>query len=94
MNCKSPTHRIYRDALETLDVAAALAAKDLSEAREKALRFDEYERIAAVDRYTADAIDRLQWARERVSDATREVNRHFDRGCRNVPSTLTAEPVR
>lgn len=82
--CKSPAHRQYVDALETLDVAAGMVVNDLTKARAAAIGFDGPDRVIAVDRWTAEAIERLGWARDRVDEATRILHRHFDAGCRNL----------
>jgi hypothetical protein len=86
--CKSPSHKRYADAIEDMDWAAGEVARKLHEARSFASspepRVSMVERHPAVSSAMDEAMERIVWARQRVADAEAEVNRHFDRGCRNL----------
>lgn len=86
--CKSPAHKRYRQAMEGLYIQAALASKDLvrvlDEARAAAPHNPELELV--LKRHKLDEVaERLAFGESELIEAEREVNRHFDRGCRNVP---------
>jgi hypothetical protein len=94
--CKSKAHEHYRAALEGLYIQTWMASRDLAaliddtpaghaDALEKgtALHLNEH-KIVKVE-------ERLAFGRQQLAEATVEVNRHFDRGCRNVKELVSIE---
>lgn len=90
MTCKSPAHKQYADALEGFYIQAALAQRDLEkrldEARADANRLGKQPWETFRPHMIDEAESRLVFAREQLVDAEVAINRHFTRGCRNVPA--------
>lgn len=86
-DCKSPTHKRYRDALEGLYIHTYLASQDLDKIRSVAEGTNALEKGRAIDarwQEVVAAADRISFARTSLDDAEREVNAHLERGCRNL----------
>ena len=80
-SCKSPSHQRYANAVESVNITAALIARDLREAYDTS---DETQRDINVQRQMAQTAERVAYAQRILDSATRQINEHFDRGCRNL----------
>jgi hypothetical protein len=94
--CKSPTHKRYRDAVEGLYFQAHLAQQDLTRTLEQARAMADLSKtdksVGRVLIYRqhelAEVIDRLTFGRDQLAEAEHNVNVHLARGCRNVTDGL------
>lgn len=88
--CKSPAHKHYAQAVEGLYIQTWIAYRDLGRLVDSiAIEPDELAKGTAIDRNDhklVEVIERLNFGRREVAEAVVEVNRHFDRGCRNLPA--------
>jgi hypothetical protein len=104
-SCTSPSHKAYRNALETLYIQTWLARNELDDLVKEAWAEGDAAAQAAgvngtgVEKGTAlllkehkleSVVDRIAMGREAVSEATVAINAHFDRGCKNVPAEVPA----
>ena len=85
--CKSPAHKRYTYGLEALYIQTALASKDLEQALAKARADNANEPYLAFTFQTSlvdEALERIAFGRSEFADAEKNLNAHFDRGCRNL----------
>lgn len=84
-DCKSPAHVHYRDAVDGLYIQARMAQKALDSVIDDAIAENPGNPTLADKQHRVDqVIERLTYAQRKYAEAEREVNRHFDRGCRNL----------
>jgi hypothetical protein len=84
-DCKSPTHRRFRDASEGLYFEAHFAQQDLTGLLDTARAEDPHNpESALIHRRDKLALveERMTFARRRFDDAEQAVNAHLVRGCR------------
>jgi len=81
--CKSPSHKMYRDANESAEVAAILTEQKLR----AAMAETGAARVIAIERWWDEAKEKALWIERLKKDADNALNAHFTRGCCYVPST-------
>lgn len=85
MTCKSPTHRQYEEAVESLKVHAQLAIGELQAAIDKAASASTEATPIPVDTGAlVDVEERLAHARAGYANAVRAVDNHLSRYCANL----------
>lgn len=86
--CKSPTHNAYGDAVEGLYIQTWMASRDLAKIMaevETGADAKEKGRFLLNKEHRIDEVtERIAFGRSELADATANVNRHFDRGCKNL----------
>lgn len=93
--CKSKTHSDYGNAQEGLYIQTWMAHKELAKLvgpEAPAGHTDAREKGAALERQNHildEAVRRIQFGQLELAEATAAVNRHFDRGCRNLVDNVT-----
>ncbi len=95
--CKSPAHKQYREALEGLYIQTWMASRDLAKLIDegdeawptRASSLEKGTALARVQHKIEDVEQRLAFGRQQLADAEVVINRHFDRGCRNVPQEVS-----
>ena len=77
--CKSPAHKQYREAVETLDIQAAIIINHLTAAREQ-----EGSKTGAIEMAMRDASERALFAARAMDSANTALGKHYrtGRGCR------------
>lgn len=88
MACKSPAHKAYLYATESLYIQAALAEQELHRALAECKienPTSPHERAPFKDHLFEEARLRIAHGQRDVAKAVRELDIHFEKGCSNIP---------
>lgn len=79
--CKAEAHAMYRDAVETQDIQAAIIINNLT-----AARANENSKTAAIEMALRDAYDRALFAARKMDSANTALYKHYrtGKGCRTA----------
>ena len=92
-DCKSPAHKRYADAVEGLYIQTWIASRDLAKLLDGlgGTNADEKGTALVLSQHKLDEVtERIAFGKSELALATDIVNRHFDRGCRNIPAEIRA----